>query len=87
LPPTSASATLARRAPARADGLAETPMASAAARAQRLEVDEANRLELVDGKLELLELPRGTPAGFEQRDARDASHGTFNRKGGACVPS
>ena len=50
--------------------------------AQRLEVDEANRLELVDGKLELLELPRGHARRLEQRDARDASHGTFNRRAG-----
>lgn len=39
--------------------------------AQPLEVDETNRLELVDSQLQLLELPRRDARWLEQRDAGD----------------
>jgi hypothetical protein len=48
--------------------------------AQSLEVDEADGLELVDAELQLLELARRYARGLEQRDARHAGDGAFNRR-------
>ena len=46
--------------------------------AEALEVDEANRLELVDGQVQLLEFASRNACGLEQGHARHAAHGTFN---------
>jgi len=48
--------------------------------AQALEVHEADRLELVHGQPEPVELPCRYSGGLEKRDARDARDRTFNRR-------
>ncbi len=81
LPPTSASATLARpRSRTRPTVWRETPIAVGGLFvAEALEVDEADRLELVDGQRELLEVAAGDPGRLEQGHAGHAAYGSFNR--------
>ena len=46
--------------------------------AEALEVDEADRLELVDRELQMLELAGGDARRLEERDAGDARDGAFD---------
>jgi hypothetical protein len=63
------------------DGLArDTHDRSGLLVAQALEINEADRLELVDGELQLLQLPGRHAGRLEERDARDSGHRTLNRR-------
>ena len=80
LPPTRASATLAcPRSSTRPDGLSRYSHGLRGLLVtEPLEVDQADRLELVDRELQVLELAGGHACRFEERDARDAGDGALD---------